>query len=240
MSSTKIIINGNEVEVGGNAKNYSAGSGISIEGETISVALPVKAVTAAEYDDLSEEEKMADIQYMITDDNEGSGVTSVYVQEEYDTTSNDGATWHVKKWNNGFLEMFGRHIVSTASFNQALGNMYRSDSLYRIEYPFALFKIYNASIEVMYSKTSSCRIWPAYQTENELTSTWDFYFFKHSTGNATHIQVGITVIGLWKPFVSISTSSVMQSETARREDEKYECDMNEDVLSFGSSAQEFK
>lgn len=39
------------------------------EDDVISVSLPVKAMTTAEYERLSKEEKMAEVQYMITDDN---------------------------------------------------------------------------------------------------------------------------------------------------------------------------
>lgn len=54
------------------------------EDNVLGVALPVKAVTAAEYSALSEEEKMADVQWMITDDLESSGGSSgeIYSMEE--------------------------------------------------------------------------------------------------------------------------------------------------------------
>ena len=45
------------------------GDGISIDEDTISVSLPSKALTSAEYDELPDMEKQADIAYIITDDN---------------------------------------------------------------------------------------------------------------------------------------------------------------------------
>lgn len=45
---------------------------LTLQDGTLSVALPNKALTSAEYEALSEEEKMADVQYIITDDNDES------------------------------------------------------------------------------------------------------------------------------------------------------------------------
>ncbi len=69
----------------GSGADLTPGEGIEIKGETISLSLPTKAVTLAAYNALSEEEKQADIQYIITDDNNSAGgVTMEQVNEAID------------------------------------------------------------------------------------------------------------------------------------------------------------
>lgn len=56
-------------------------------------SIPTKAVTSAEYNALSEHEKMADIQYIITDDNSESGGTGGASGEIYSTEEVRIGTW---------------------------------------------------------------------------------------------------------------------------------------------------
>ena len=66
-----------------------AGDGLTKEGDTISVTTPVKAMTKAEYDALTDEQKQAEVLHVITDDNgdassggSGSAPGEVYSEEE--------------------------------------------------------------------------------------------------------------------------------------------------------------
>lgn len=69
----------------GSGADLTPGDGITIDGNTVSVSLPSKALTLAEYNALSEEEKQADVQYIITDDNDSvGGVTMEQVNEAID------------------------------------------------------------------------------------------------------------------------------------------------------------
>ncbi len=63
----KIILNGEVAEVG-SGQNLTAGDGITIQDNSINVATPVKSVTQAEYDALTEEEKNTGL-YVVTDAN---------------------------------------------------------------------------------------------------------------------------------------------------------------------------
>ena len=60
----------------GKQNAITAGDGISKTGDTISVTIPSRALTKAEYDSLTEAEKLADVLYVITDDNTQTGGAS--------------------------------------------------------------------------------------------------------------------------------------------------------------------
>lgn len=89
------------------ASDIEAGSGLSKNGNILSVDLPTEAITRAEYEALTEEERQADV-LLIVDEPEWSP-TTISVQE-YDTE--DG--WHVRKWSDGYVEMLYKktHVIS--------------------------------------------------------------------------------------------------------------------------------
>lgn len=78
-----------QAALAGKQNAITAGDGIEITdtaegGQKISVETPVKGITKEEYDALSEEEKLADVLYAVTDDapGGGSGGLEVYSTEE--------------------------------------------------------------------------------------------------------------------------------------------------------------
>lgn len=92
MSGTKIVLNGKEIPIGGGGgTNFTTDDTLVMhESNILGVALPTKALTTDEYNALSEEEKMAEVQYIITDDNESSHGSS---QEIYSLEEVKIGTW---------------------------------------------------------------------------------------------------------------------------------------------------
>lgn len=79
----------------GSGVDLEFGDGLTKAGNTVKVTLPTKAVTSEEYESLSDTEKMADVEYIITDDNEESGGSpgSGTSQEVYSTEETRIGTW---------------------------------------------------------------------------------------------------------------------------------------------------
>lgn len=98
----KIRVGTQEVNLQVQGPTYSAGDGIEIRdtgtGPEICVAIPTKSLTQEEYDALTEEEKQADVVYIV--DKSAWKPVPLSIQE-YDTE--DG--WHVRKWSDGYVEM---------------------------------------------------------------------------------------------------------------------------------------
>lgn len=78
---------------------------ITLQGGDIAVALPTKAVSKAEYDAMTEEQKQAEAVYVV--DEPAWEAVSLSIQE-YDTE--DG--WHVRKWSNGYAEMWQTKTIT--------------------------------------------------------------------------------------------------------------------------------
>lgn len=71
-----------------NIKGPPGESGSGVEGD-----IPVKAVTSAEYEALTSEQKQADFAYIVTDDNEGGGSSGGSSEEIYSTEETRIGTW---------------------------------------------------------------------------------------------------------------------------------------------------
>lgn len=88
--------------------------------------MPTKALTKAEYNALSEEEKMADVEYIITDDNgdgggtgSGSGVPSGFIGMWHGTEVPDG--WALCDGSNGTPDLRGRFVLGESD-DHAMGD----------------------------------------------------------------------------------------------------------------------
>lgn len=71
---------------------------IKLQGGDIAVSLPTKAVSKAEYEAMTEEQKQAEAVYVVDEPAWEAVPLSI---QEYDTE--DG--WHVRKWSNGYADM---------------------------------------------------------------------------------------------------------------------------------------
>lgn len=56
---------------------FTVNDTLTMRDGVLGVTLPIKALTSSEYNTLSEEEKMEDVQYIITDDNSDSDIQSL-------------------------------------------------------------------------------------------------------------------------------------------------------------------
>lgn len=77
----KVAVNGQIYNVRSGGKNYTAGQGVKIEGNEISVIHPNVPITQAEYDALTDEKKHNGSIYIITDE-EPSKSLEIYSTEE--------------------------------------------------------------------------------------------------------------------------------------------------------------
>lgn len=113
----------------GSGVDFEFGDGLTKTGNTVEVTLPTKPLTREEYDALSETEKMADVEYIITNDNEESGgstggmsVPSGVIWPWYHgegTPVPDG--WALCDGQNGTPDLRGRFILG-ASASHAMGS----------------------------------------------------------------------------------------------------------------------
>lgn len=78
---------------------------ITLQGGDIAVSLPTKAVSKAEYDAMTEEQKQAEAVYVVDEPAWEAVPLSI---QEYDT--DDG--WHVRKWSNGYAEMWQTKTIT--------------------------------------------------------------------------------------------------------------------------------
>lgn len=72
--------------------SFTTDDTLTFEDEVLGVAVPTKLVTSDEYDNLSEEEKMSDVAWIITDDNSNGGSGGVG-EEIYSTEEVRIGTW---------------------------------------------------------------------------------------------------------------------------------------------------
>lgn len=115
---------------------------LAIKDDILSISLPNKAITTAEYDALSEEEKMANVQYIITDDDSNSDMPEniqqrmvMYASEKIMTISGGSISLtssgtgtqviHVRLIPVGFPDENG--IINTYKF-KCSGTIYNSEN----------------------------------------------------------------------------------------------------------------
>lgn len=124
---------------------YTAGDGIDIveteTGAEISVILPTKTVTQEEYDALTDEQKQADVLYLVDEPPWTPAPLSI---QEYDTE--DG--WHVRKWSDGYAELSKEVTQQAGTWHSLGGGRYYSDSLASPEFPFALTAKYQETVSM--------------------------------------------------------------------------------------------
>lgn len=109
---------------------------IKLQGGDIAVSLPTKAVSKAEYEAMTEEQKQAEAVYLVDEPPWTPAPLSI---QEYDTE--DG--WHVRKWSDGYIEMDLRTSYS-AEFSSSTGGFLRGDAG-SFSYPVKLTSLYSIS-----------------------------------------------------------------------------------------------
>lgn len=95
----------------------------------ISKGIPTKYLTKQQFADLSEEEKMADVLYIV--DEPPWTPTTISIQE-YDTGS-----WHVRKYSDGYVEMVYEITTSSLTGYNSYAHLIDPNS---IAYPVQLIR----------------------------------------------------------------------------------------------------
>lgn len=169
-----------------------AGDGLSKDGNTISVTTPVKGAGQAEYDALPEEQKQADVLYIV---DEPPFVPSVLSVQEFDTE--DG--WHVRKWSSGHVEMILNKVytVPASSWSQA-GSLSSVPRLFAANaYPVKLMEVYS---EAPVCFSDGWTIWAVMESnKNRLEQTQTARPVAINVPNvALEVLYTTTITGRWK------------------------------------------
>lgn len=146
--NVKITQEGGKVTISatGGRPPFTTDDTLTLQDDVLSVALPTKAVTKAQYNALSEEEKMAEVQYILTDDSSGGGGSSQDIYSTEETVIGawiDGRPIYRTVWsgkfnvsnNNGYFNV-GLNIGSFAQMITMCGMITRSSDGYPDVLPF--------------------------------------------------------------------------------------------------------
>lgn len=178
------------------------GDTISKNNGVVDVAIPVKQVSQSEYNEMSEDEKEQEAVYLV--DEPPFLPVSVSIQE-YDTEI-DGCQWHVRKWSDGYIDMFGKkHYKMPVS--TAFGSLYRSNGVVGNEVlPVHLIQKYGEHdvLSTDISVSASLSVAPRTTTIvdlkdwNELTRTNASIIMTVSNQSNVEGPVFFHVFGRWK------------------------------------------
>lgn len=81
---------------------------------------------------------------------------SDWMEEPVVIETGSSGIWRYKKYSDGTAEMFGKIDVSSVSVSAALGNWYRSDTLYGIyDYTYPIYFTEAPTVELMFQTTNS-------------------------------------------------------------------------------------
>jgi len=166
---------------------------ILIKDGGISVKTPVTPLTKEEYDGLSEEEKQAEAVYLVDEPPWTPIPLSI---QEYDTE--DG--WHVRKWSNGYVEMFIRQTVSIPSnrWNNWLNVFVSVPSIFlSIPYPLTLVEFYSENV----TESGPSPFFLFFRKENDSlreTRVYDAVRGSQAPSQAMNFMVDRKICGRWK------------------------------------------
>lgn len=173
------------------ASDIEAGSGLSKNGNILSVDLPTEAFTKEEYDALTEEEKQGEVLYLV-DEPEWTQ-TTISVQE-YDTE--DG--WHVEKYSNGKVSMYYTSGLIAPSFAIWTAGIYRSVIKNSIKFPLTLTKKYVDETAFINYESSGGWMTPLPMVYNELEYTNPISVCAPANIPGARFKFIVHVIGRWK------------------------------------------
>ena len=165
---------------------------ILIKDGGISVKTPVKPLTKAAYDGLSEEEKQAEAVYLVDEPPWTPVPLSI---QEYDTE--DG--WHVRRWSDGYVEMILETTTNPSNWLLLTTNI-RYDTLTSINLPFSLVKRYKTDANA-FDNNNGYQSVAAFQKLNSnhlLSSTGDFWMLAFTNAPPKSVGVTIEITGRWK------------------------------------------
>lgn len=165
---------------------------ILIKDGGISVKTPVKPLTKAAYDGLSEEEKQAEAVYLVDEPPWTPVPLSI---QEYDTE--DG--WHVRRWSDGYVEMILETTTNPSNWLLLTTNI-RYDTLTSINLPFSLVKRYKTDANAFDNSNGyqSVAVFQKLNSNHLLSSTGDFWMLAFTNAPPKSVGVTIEITGRWK------------------------------------------
>lgn len=165
---------------------------ITLEGGSIGVALPTKALTRAEYDALTEEEKQAEAVYLVDEPPWTAVPLSI---QEYDTE--DG--WHVRKWSSGYVEMtLTKEIVSFSFVHWGEGINTATVFPSPLPLPVPLVKKYSETAGFIGGANGVGWLVANLKTSANMLTHCMEYMTARPGNNPGPATVSVTVTGRWK------------------------------------------
>ena len=172
----------------GKQEQLTPDESLVLDGGNISVKIPTRHLTRAEYNALTEEEKQADAVYLV---DEPQWVPVPLSIQEYDTE--DG--WHVRQWSDGYIEMALR-TQNINAFESSTGGFLRS-RIGSFAYPVPLTAIYSISAGTGEGRTGGAVSICFSSLRSELEETPVMYAL--ATDDGSHpFAVFVSVTGRWK------------------------------------------
>lgn len=164
----------------------------------ISVKLPTKSVTQAEYDALTEEQKNADVLYVV---DEPEWIQTTISVQEYDTE--DG--WHVRKYSDGYVEMWKKYesisVLGTLWSGTVSGIGYVVSGLLNETFPFSLTEKISESVTTLESPLNFRMLWTSsgeYESGLQKSNVWSVIIFQDVGSFSATISCQLYVKGRWK------------------------------------------
>lgn len=149
----KAYFNGKEL-IGGSGTAFTTDDTLNLsEDNVLGVSIPVNGVISQEdFDTLPPEKQNRGMWLVQGKDQPLQGVTI----EEYDTTV-DGCDWYVRKWSDGYAEMFGLVDISVLSDSwTAWGELFVSTAnTTEYSYPFKLVRLLSQQVNAVDNSPSA-------------------------------------------------------------------------------------
>lgn len=161
-----------------------------LNSSNISVKTPNRSLTKSEYDALTDEERQADIVYLVEEPAWEHVPLSI---QEYDTD----AHWHVRKWSEGYAEFIFKNSYSGTSVAYSSGSILLFDQG-NIPFPFALKEKYSETFSLLSSSNSGNMKYGIVYAQGDMENTNSWGLFIGSSPITIQVDISITVTGRWK------------------------------------------
>lgn len=165
--------------------------------------------------------------------------------EEYDATV-DGCQWRVRKWSNGYCELFGAKSYTGVSITVSAGGIFATTSAFSsLTLPITLVDNYTQQLQLVES-SQYCWLIPSTPSGGTLlTRTPKIGLYSYRSFENVSLSIKFYVTGRWKEK-TIETAERITSEvlprtsgTITKGGKQYDYELPENVVASGSSAASF-
>lgn len=175
----------------GKQEQLTPDESLVLDGGNISVKIPTRHLTKAEYNALTEEEKQADAVYLV---DEPQWVPVPLSIQEYDTENG----WHVRQWSDGYAELY-RLFESAPVLSKTPTGLYHAPIIDQQTLPLPLVKKYSETASILQTGNSTFKFIGKAGVSQETptrTGRFDIISFADSSGEA--LAVSVCVKGRWR------------------------------------------